>query len=105
MYLSLKLLSQWLNLILDPSKSHNSPSLLPIGLGPTLPPLKMTTQISNTDTPDPFMIKYNSTYILTFTTGNHIELWRSPLLHDFHDNVAAKRVIWYPPFPLQVIDV
>lgn len=54
----------------------------------------MTTQISNTDTPDPYMIKYNGTYILTFTAGNRIELWRSPLLHDFHDNVAAKRVIW-----------
>ena len=99
MHLNLKLLAQWLNLILDPSKSHNSPSLLTIGLGPTLPPLKMTTQISNTDTPDPFMIKYNGTYILTFTTGNRVELWRSPLLHDFHDNVAAKRVIWYPPTP------
>jgi hypothetical protein len=58
----------------------------------------MALQISNTDTPDPFMIKHDGTYILTFTTGNRVELWRSSLLHDFHDNVCAKRVIWqYPP--------
>jgi len=54
----------------------------------------MTFQISHDDTPDPFMIKYEGTYILTFTTGNRVELWRSSLLHDFHDNVAAKRIIW-----------
>jgi hypothetical protein len=55
----------------------------------------MVNEIANTDTPDPWMIKYNGTYILTFTTGDRVELWRSSLLHDFHDNVAAKRVIWY----------
>jgi hypothetical protein len=54
----------------------------------------MAYEISNTDTADPFMIKYNGTYILTFTTGNRVELWRSSLLNDFHDNVAAKRVVW-----------
>jgi hypothetical protein len=55
----------------------------------------MPNEISSTDTPDPFMIKYNGTYILTFTTGDRVEIWRSSLLNDFHDNVAAKRVIWY----------
>jgi len=54
-----------------------------------------TTQIVSTDTPDPWMIKYRGSYILTFTAGNRVELWRSSLLHDFHDNVTAKRVIWY----------
>ena len=54
----------------------------------------MTSEVSSNETPDPFMIKYNGTYILTFTTGNRVELWRSSFLHDFHDNVAAKRVIW-----------
>ena len=61
---------------------------------PKVPLLEMTTQISNQDTPDPWMIKYNGTYILTFTTGDRVEIWRSSLLHDFHDNVAAKRVVW-----------
>ena len=61
---------------------------------PKAPLLEMTTQISNQDTPDPWMIKYNGTYILTFTTGDRVEIWRSSLLHDFHDNVAAKRVVW-----------
>jgi hypothetical protein len=55
----------------------------------------MTSEVSTNETPDPFMIKYNGTYILTFTTGNRVELWRSSLLHDFNENVAAKRVIWY----------
>src|SRR5271154_5444662 len=57
----------------------------------------MTSEVSTNETPDPFMIKYNGTYILTFTTGNRVELWRSSLLHDFHDNVAAKRIIWFHP--------
>ena len=61
---------------------------------PKAPLLEMTTQISNQDTPDPWMIKYNGTYMLTFTTGDRVEIWRSSLLHDFHDNVAAKRVVW-----------
>jgi len=53
-----------------------------------------TTQIVNTDTPDPWMIKYRGSYILTFTAGNRIELWRSSLLHQFQDTLVAKRVIW-----------
>ena len=73
-------------------------------LPPALPqPENMVNEIANTDTPDPWMIKYNGTYILTFTTGNRVELWRSSLLHDFHDNVAAKRVIWYSVFHTSLI--
>jgi GH43 family beta-xylosidase len=51
--------------------------------------------ISNADTPDPWMLKYNNKYLLTFTAsgGDHIELWSSPLLEDFH--IATRRDIWY----------
>jgi len=63
----------------------------------------MALQISNNDTPDPFMIKCDGAYILTFTIGNRVELWRSSLLHDFHDNVAAKRIIW-SPFPSRPLE-
>jgi hypothetical protein len=54
-----------------------------------------TTLIVNIDTPDPWMIKYRGAYILTFTTGNRVELWRSSLLHQFQENLVAKRVIWF----------
>jgi hypothetical protein len=56
----------------------------------------MSGFISDNETPDPWMIKYNGAYLLTFTGGDHIDLWRSSLLQDFRDNVAAKRTIWYP---------
>jgi DNA polymerase III psi subunit len=56
----------------------------------------MSNEVSENVTPDPWMIHHNGTYLLTFTAdGNRVEVWRSPLLNDFRDNVAAKRVIWY----------
>lgn len=56
---------------------------------------EISNEISNTNTPDPFMIKFNDTYIWTFTSGDCVKIQRSSLLNDFHDNVAAKRAIWY----------
>jgi hypothetical protein len=58
----------------------------------------MAFQISDKDTPDPFMIKFNKKYILAFTSGgDKVELWSSSYLHDFHDNVKLDHphVIWY----------
>jgi len=87
--------------------AHDKPWPDTFAVCPKVPPLEMTTtEITSQETPDPWMIKYNGTYILTFTTGNRVELWRSALLHDFHDNVAAKRVIWCPPRNIvQIVDV
>ena len=93
MHDTLKVFVQLVNLFIDPVALRDSAHYRP---RPTAPVLEMSNEISNTDTPDPYMIKYNGTYLLTFTAGNRVELWRSSLLHDFHDNVAAKRVIWYP---------
>jgi len=56
-------------------------------------------QLCETDTADPWMIKFNNKYLLTFTTGGNIVLWSSPLLQDFHNGSATKqeRILWYFP--------
>jgi hypothetical protein len=58
-------------------------------------------QISDIDTPDPWMIKFNNKYLLTFTTGNNVTLWSSPLLENFYDSSSTtqQRVLWYSLFP------
>jgi hypothetical protein len=57
----------------------------------------MSGRLSDSDTPDPWMIKFKDKYLLTFTTGSNVVLWSSTLLHDFHETAPAKeeRILWY----------
>jgi hypothetical protein len=80
----------------SPSVTIHLPALVSSLLVSVLP-REMPRPIVPTDTPDPWMIKYNSSYILTFTSGNRIELWQSPFMADFSDSRTIKRVIWLPP--------
>ncbi|UNI17611.1 hypothetical protein JDV02_003942 [Purpureocillium takamizusanense] len=50
--------------------------------------------IASIDTPDPWMIKANGLFYLTFTLANRIEIWQSPLMDDFFG--AQKTVVWQP---------
>jgi GH43 family beta-xylosidase len=50
--------------------------------------------IANVDTPDPWMIAANGVFYLTFTLGNRISIWESPLMEDFFE--ARKSIIWQP---------
>ncbi|KAI1844567.1 hypothetical protein JX266_009240 [Neoarthrinium moseri] len=47
-------------------------------------------------TPDPFMVRANGYFHLTFTAGNRIEIWSSKHLVDFQKE-PRKRTVWTPP--------
>lgn len=50
--------------------------------------------ISDTDTPDPWMVAAHNRFYLTFTAGDRVEVWMSPHMEDFRG--CAKSVIWKP---------
>lgn len=50
--------------------------------------------IAKIDTPDPWMIKANGVFYLTFTLANRIEIWESPQMEDFFN--PRKAVVWHP---------
>lgn len=50
--------------------------------------------ICDTDTPDPWMLRHNNTFYLTFTAGDRVEIWASPSMEDFRS--ARKTVAWRP---------
>lgn len=50
--------------------------------------------ICSVDTPDPWVISANGVFYMTSTLGNHIEIWESPVLEDFHN--PRKTHVWDP---------
>lgn len=56
----------------------------------------MSEQIANSDTPDPWVTRFDNKYLLTFTTGNNVVLWSSPFLQDFLETnpTTIQRVLW-----------
>lgn len=50
--------------------------------------------ICDTDTPDPWMIEFRGCYYLTFTSGDHIEVWSSQSVEGFKN--CTKSLIWRP---------
>ncbi|KAI0126541.1 alpha-L-arabinofuranosidase II [Xylariales sp. AK1849] len=52
--------------------------------------------LTSVGTPDPFMVRANGLFHLTFTGGDRIEIWSSRHLANF-EQTAKKQVIWTPP--------
>ncbi|KAL2436499.1 hypothetical protein ABEF95_011293 [Exophiala dermatitidis] len=54
--------------------------------------------ISDTDTPDPWMISANNRFYLTFTAGDRVEIWSSPTMEDFRPGNPQRQqsVVWKP---------
>lgn len=51
-------------------------------------------EIAKVDTPDPWMIAAGGVYYLTFTQGNRISVWESPLMEDFFN--PRESTVWKP---------
>ncbi|EXJ87928.1 hypothetical protein A1O1_04855 [Capronia coronata CBS 617.96] len=55
------------------------------------------TPISDTDTPDPWMVPGpNGFFYLTFTAGNRVEIWQSADMQDFRQPQCTRSVVWKP---------
>ncbi|KAL1302913.1 hypothetical protein AAFC00_003237 [Neodothiora populina] len=52
--------------------------------------------VTNTATPDPYVIHANDNYFLTFTAGDRVEIWCADSLLNFNDR-CSKHVVWRPP--------
>ncbi|KAG9776207.1 hypothetical protein KCU88_g4947, partial [Aureobasidium melanogenum] len=54
--------------------------------------------ISDTDTPDPWMISANNRFYLTFTAGDRVEIWSSASMEDFRSGNPQRQqsVVWKP---------
>ncbi|KAF2276570.1 alpha-L-arabinofuranosidase II [Westerdykella ornata] len=52
--------------------------------------------ITETTTPDPYVIFDNGTYYMTFTAGDRIEIWSADSLFNFESR-SHKVTIWRPP--------
>jgi GH43 family beta-xylosidase len=50
--------------------------------------------IADIDTPDPWMIRHNNTFYLTFTLGNRVEIWKSDSMENFRS--PQKITAWQP---------
>jgi GH43 family beta-xylosidase len=50
--------------------------------------------IHDMDTPDPWILAHEGQFYLTFTSGDHVEIWRSDTIHDFRS--ADRADIWRP---------
>ncbi|KAI1077345.1 glycoside hydrolase family 43 protein [Whalleya microplaca] len=54
-----------------------------------------TLTLTSVSTPDPFVTRFNDHFLLTFTTGNRVEIWSSRNLVDIER--SSRHVIWTPP--------
>ncbi|KAK5193328.1 hypothetical protein LTR92_006697 [Exophiala xenobiotica] len=52
--------------------------------------------IADIDTPDPWMIRHNNTFYLTFTLGNRVEIWASSSMENFRSPQTQKITAWQP---------
>ena len=75
--------------------NHNSYSQISISITTTHHKKMSNKCIADRDTPDPWMVAANGVFYLTFTLGNRISIWESPLMEDFFR--ARRSVIWEPP--------
>ncbi|KAL6242151.1 hypothetical protein RBB50_011063 [Rhinocladiella similis] len=51
--------------------------------------------IADIDTPDPWMIRHNNLYYLTYTCGNRVDILMSPNMQDFRS--CHRITAWHPP--------
>ncbi|KIW53008.1 hypothetical protein PV05_08613 [Exophiala xenobiotica] len=50
--------------------------------------------IADIDTPDPWMLRHNNYFYLTFTCGNRVEIWMSQSMENFRS--CQKITAWHP---------
>ncbi|KAJ9640696.1 hypothetical protein H2204_003325 [Knufia peltigerae] len=54
------------------------------------------TPIADFDTPDPWMIRHNNSYYLTYTCGDRVDILMSPNMQDFRSR-SHRITAWRPP--------
>ena len=58
--------------------------------------------LTSRGTPDPFLVHALGLYVLTFTAGDHIELWAADSLVGFEEK-ARKIHVWYVSLTYEMI--